>query len=161
MTLGSVITETIFISAPHAGHKSGSTSKMRRSSRAQLAREGEGDRFGVRIGRGAHVHASALDLLDDVDRHRPAGQVARKTLGAVQALEHAAAEDLLDEPRVEVRQLQELSLLIECAVGDEGVHVGMEVGGVGAERPGVTVELELGHRAGRKHLPVVLLRRVA
>ncbi len=38
MTSGSVITETIFISDPQAGHRSGSTSKMRRSSRAQLAR---------------------------------------------------------------------------------------------------------------------------
>ena len=44
MTLGSVITETIFIADPHAGHRSGSTSKMRLSSRAQLAREGEGAR---------------------------------------------------------------------------------------------------------------------
>jgi len=42
MTLCSVITETIFIADPHAGHRSGSTSKMRRRSRAQLAREGEG-----------------------------------------------------------------------------------------------------------------------
>ena len=42
MTSGSVITETIFSSDPHAGHDSGSTSRMRRSSRAQLAREGEG-----------------------------------------------------------------------------------------------------------------------
>ena len=42
MTLCSVITETIFIANPHAGHRSGSTSKMRLSSRAQLAREGEG-----------------------------------------------------------------------------------------------------------------------
>ena len=42
MTLGSVITETIFIADPHAGHKSGSISKMRFSIRAQLAREGEG-----------------------------------------------------------------------------------------------------------------------
>ena len=42
MTLGSVITETIFIFDPHAGQTSGSTSKMRFSSRAQLAREGEG-----------------------------------------------------------------------------------------------------------------------
>ena len=42
MTLGSVITETIFIFDPHAGHSSGSISKMRRSNRAQLAREGEG-----------------------------------------------------------------------------------------------------------------------
>ncbi len=41
MTLGSVITETILIADPHAGHKSGSTSKMRLSCRAQLAREGE------------------------------------------------------------------------------------------------------------------------
>jgi hypothetical protein len=40
MTLGSVMTETIFISDPQAGHKSGSISKMRLSSRAQLAREG-------------------------------------------------------------------------------------------------------------------------
>ena len=40
MTLGSVITETIFISDPNAAHRSGSTSKMRLSSRAQLAREG-------------------------------------------------------------------------------------------------------------------------
>ena len=52
----------------------------------------------------------------------------------MQALVHAAAEDLLDEPRVEVRQLQELALLIECTVGDEGMHVGVEVGRVGAER---------------------------
>ena len=42
MTLCSVITETIVIADPHAGHRSGSISKMRRSSRAQLAREGEG-----------------------------------------------------------------------------------------------------------------------
>ena len=42
MTLGSEITETIFIADPHAGQTSGSTSKMRFSSRAQLAREGEG-----------------------------------------------------------------------------------------------------------------------
>ncbi len=42
MTLCSVITEMIFITDPHAGHRSGSTSKMRLSSRAQLAREGEG-----------------------------------------------------------------------------------------------------------------------
>ena len=42
MTSGSVITATIFISEPQAGHRSGSTSKMRRSSRAQLARDGEG-----------------------------------------------------------------------------------------------------------------------
>ena len=42
MTLCSRITETIFIADPHAGHKSGSTSKMRFSIRAQLAREGEG-----------------------------------------------------------------------------------------------------------------------
>ena len=34
----SVITETIFISDPHAGHESGSISKMRLSIRAQLAR---------------------------------------------------------------------------------------------------------------------------
>ena len=64
---------------------------------------------------------------------RPAGQVAREALGAVQALEHAAAEDLVDEPRVEARQLQELSLLCKCAVGDEYMHVRVEVGGVGAE----------------------------
>ena len=40
MTLGSVITETIFITDPHAAHRSGSISKMRLSIRAQLAREG-------------------------------------------------------------------------------------------------------------------------
>ncbi len=42
MTLCFVITETIFIDDPHAGHRSGSTSKMRLSIRDQLAREGEG-----------------------------------------------------------------------------------------------------------------------
>ncbi len=124
---------------------------------------------GARIGRGAHTQASSFDLLDDVDGQRPAGQIAREALGAlevvrrdgllavhrepgvhpaqqralellreplgaVQALEQAAVKDLLDEPRVEVRQLQELSLLCECAVGEEGVHVGVEVGGVRAER---------------------------
>jgi hypothetical protein len=43
MTLGWVITETMFILDPHAGHNSGWTSKMRRSSRAQL-RQGTGFR---------------------------------------------------------------------------------------------------------------------
>ena len=42
MTLGSVITETIFITDPHAAHRSGSISKTRLSSRARLAREDEG-----------------------------------------------------------------------------------------------------------------------
>ena len=46
----------------------------------------------------------------------------------------SAPEDLFHEPRVEVRQLQELSTLRKCAVGDERMHVGVEVGGVGAER---------------------------
>ncbi len=59
---------------------------------------------------------------------------ARVLIAAVQALEHAAAEDLFHEPRVEVRQPQELSLLCKCAVGDEGMDMGMEVGGVRAER---------------------------
>jgi hypothetical protein len=52
----------------------------------------------------------------------------------VQAPEHAAAEDLFHEPRVEVRERQELCLLCICAVGEVGVHVGVEVGGVRAER---------------------------
>ena len=42
MTLCSEITETIFIADPHASHRSGSTSKMRLSRRAQLERDGEG-----------------------------------------------------------------------------------------------------------------------
>ena len=42
MRLCSVISETIFISDPHAGHESGSTSKRRLSNRAQLAREAFG-----------------------------------------------------------------------------------------------------------------------
>jgi hypothetical protein len=54
----------------------------------------------------------------------------REPLGAVLALEHAAAEDLLDEPRVEVGELQELSLPCQCSVGEEGMHVGAEIGGV-------------------------------
>ena len=45
------------------------------------------------LGRGAHTQASAFDFLDDVDWERPAGQVAGEALGAVPALEHAAAED--------------------------------------------------------------------
>jgi hypothetical protein len=53
----------------------------------------------------------------------------------VQAPEHAAAEDLLDEPRVEVGELPELPLSFECAVRDERMHVGVDVGGVRAERP--------------------------
>jgi len=124
---------------------------------------------GARIGRGAHTKAAAFDLLDDVEGERPAGQVAREALGAldvlgryrllavhrksrvdpaeqgveellreplgaVQALEHAAAEDLFHESCVELRELQELPLLCKCAVGEEYMHVGMEVGGVGAER---------------------------
>jgi len=52
MTFGSVITETIFIADPHAAHRSGSTSKMRLSSRAQLAREGEGTASGCGWGSG-------------------------------------------------------------------------------------------------------------
>ena len=68
-------------------------------------------------------------------RVRSRGQeLLRQPPGAVRAQEHTAAEDLLDEPRVEVRELQELAILIECAVGDEGIHVGVEVGHVGAER---------------------------
>ena len=52
----------------------------------------------------------------------------------MQALEQPAPKGLLDEPRVEVLQLQELSFFIECAAGDEGMHVGVEVGRVRAER---------------------------
>ncbi len=76
MTSGSVITETIFISDPHAGPKSGSISKIRRRSRC-----------------------------------RRSSTRRRKT----------SSTSLV-------------SLLCECAVGDEGMHVGVEVGGVGAER---------------------------
>jgi hypothetical protein len=64
MTLGSVITETIFISDPHAAHRSGSTSKMRLSSRAQLAREGEGIGSGCGWGPASRAPTAARGPLE-------------------------------------------------------------------------------------------------
>ena len=65
-----------------------------------------------------------------------AKELLREPLGAVQVLEHVAAEDLLDESRIEARDLEERSILfkLKCAVGEEYMHVGVEVGGVRAER---------------------------
>ena len=62
-----------------------------------------------------------------------AQELFRQPLGAVQARKQAPAEDLLDEPRAEARERQELSFLCIGAVGDERVHVGVEVGCVRAE----------------------------
>jgi len=64
MTSGSVITETIFIADPHAAHRSGSTSKMRRSSRAQLARDGEGAGSGCGWGPARRAPAAARAPLE-------------------------------------------------------------------------------------------------
>jgi hypothetical protein len=44
-------------------------------------------------------------------------ELLRQPLGAVQALEQAAAENLFHESRVEVGELQELSLLCKFAIG--------------------------------------------
>ena len=64
MTSGSVITETIFISDPQAGHKSGSTSKMRLSSSAQLAPEGEGPGSGCGWGPASRAPTAARAPLE-------------------------------------------------------------------------------------------------
>ncbi len=158
MTLCSVITETIFIIDPHAAQRRGSTSKMRFSSRAQLARDGEGigsgcgsggvrtrkrppstfsttssgmgPRVKYRARRSAPFRSSVGTVCSPCTENPEWTQPSRE----LQALEHAASEDLLDESRVEVRELQELSLLCKCAVGDERMHVRVEVGGVRAER---------------------------
>ena len=81
MTLGSVITETIFISDPHAGHKSGSTSKMRLRSRAQLAREGEEIGSGCGWGPASRAPTAARA---PVLRHNPI-RAARRPFPAVRA----------------------------------------------------------------------------
>ena len=78
---------------------------------------GEGVDEIQRIGRGAHTQASSFDLLDDVEGHGPAGQVAREAYARPPAVHRESRVDpaeqgvkeLLREPRVEVRQLQEPS----------------------------------------------------
>jgi len=87
MTLGSVITETIFISDPHAAHRSGSTSKIRRSSRAQLAREALGA-LGV-LGRYRLLAVHRESRVDPAEQG--VKELLREPLGAVQALEEASA----------------------------------------------------------------------
>ena len=111
MTSGSVNTETIFISDPHAGPNRGA--RPPRAVRAPSAvvdevlswigdRGGEGvDEFkrieellqetGARIGWGAHAQASAFRLFDDIYGERPAGQVAGEAFGALDLLVDSSA----------------------------------------------------------------------
>ena len=64
MTSCTVITETIFIFDPHAGHRSGSISKMRFSIRALLAREGEGPGSGCGWGPASRAPTAARAPLE-------------------------------------------------------------------------------------------------
>jgi len=94
MTLDSVITETILIADPHA-------------SAVDLLDDVEGERPAGQIAREAFARLLAVHGESRVDpAQQRATELLREPLGAVQALEHAAAEDLLDELRVEVRELQ-------------------------------------------------------
>ena len=58
----------------------------------------------------------------------------RQTLGLMQPLQQAPAKELLDEPRVEVRQWHELTVGRKRTVGHEHMQVRVEVRRVGAER---------------------------
>ena len=82
MTLCSVITETIVIADPHAGHRSGWTSKMRRSIRAQLAREGEGPGSGCGWGPASRAPPAARAPRERLARLRLADRIG----GALRAL---------------------------------------------------------------------------
>ena len=106
MTSSCVITETIFISDPHA-----------QASAFRLFDDVDGERPAGQVAR------EPFGALHVVGRHRllavggearvhpteeRAQELFRQPLGAVQALEHAASKDLFHEPRVEVRELQEM-----------------------------------------------------
>ncbi len=79
MTLCSVITETIFIADPHAGQRSGSISDV--------------------LGRHRLLAVHGKSRVDPAEQG--AKELLREPLGTVQALAHAAAENLFHEPRSE------------------------------------------------------------
>lgn len=162
MTSGSVITETICISVPHAGQRSGSISKIRRSNRAQVALEDEalgsgsawaraapavssrsrGDGCTAEVtceplGAGRLILADALLAEHGKARVDPSQQGTekplRQPLGVVKPVQHPPAEHLLHQPRIEVRQLVKLTRRREPAIGGQHVQVRVEIGSEGAE----------------------------
>jgi len=66
---------------------------------------------GARIGRGARTQASSSDLLDDVEWHGPAGQVAREALGALDVLGRYRLLAMHRESRVDPAQQRVKELL--------------------------------------------------
>ena len=59
---------------------------------------------GARIGWGPHTQASSFDLLDDVYGERPAGQIARQALGALEVVRRDGLLAVNRESRVDPAQ---------------------------------------------------------